>query len=89
MEDLVKAMDAADRYLQSWMGWYYRPFMTSHAKGKRCCGLWNEKGSLDNILVGNTSRTYPQVGSRNFAFTAMLFTSSELHRLRKRWWWWW
>ena len=61
IEPMFKTMDAADMYLQSWIGWDYKAYHPSrpNLKGNRRSALWNGTG-LDQIYVQNTTRTYPQ-----------------------------
>ncbi|PFX24960.1 endoglycoceramidase-like [Stylophora pistillata] len=61
IEPMFKTMDAADRYLQSWIGWNYKAYHPSrpNLKGNKCCALWNGTG-LDQVYVQNTTRSYPQ-----------------------------
>jgi len=56
----LKAMAVADKYLQSWMGWDYKPYYPPHKK------VINKRPSLLDgddphpIYAQNSSRTYPQ-----------------------------
>lgn len=60
LSNTLKTMSVADKYLQSWIGWDYKPYYPPHRKQlSKKPSLWNDKGP-DPIYVQNTSRTYPQ-----------------------------
>ena len=71
-EAMFETMAAADKHLQSWIGWDYKayhPTRRANLKGERCCTLWNGTG-LNQIYVQNTTRTYPQaVAGHTVAFS--------------------
>ncbi|XP_028512852.1 endoglycoceramidase isoform X2 [Exaiptasia diaphana] len=60
LSSTLKTMSVADKYLQSWIGWDYKPYYPPHRHiPHKRPSLWNEQGP-DPIYVQNTSRTYPQ-----------------------------
>ena len=51
--------ELADQYKQSWQGWMYKPYgcIEEHLA---CDNTTNHSGGPGEIVVQNTSRTYPQ-----------------------------
>jgi len=66
--DMFEMMDLSDKHMQSWHGWSYKPYGVSdpnapgfnNTKASKTGFMHKFDGSLDDILVQNTSRTYPQ-----------------------------
>lgn len=58
-EGMFKMFDLCDQYKQSWMGWMYKPYgcIKEHLA---CDNETNHSGFPGEIVVQNTSRTYPQ-----------------------------
>ena len=68
--DMFEMMDLSDKNLQSWHGWSYKPYSDrrldpntpgfNNTKDSKTGFMHNFDGSLNDIVVQNTSRTYPQ-----------------------------
>ena len=56
---MEEMFDLADQYKQSWQGWMYKPYgcIEEHLA---CDNTTNHSGDPGEIVVQNTSRTYPQ-----------------------------
>ncbi|EDO44690.1 predicted protein [Nematostella vectensis] len=69
LQSCLKTMATADQYLQSWMGWIYKPYYPSNKKAPyKVAALWDEDG-LNDVWVENTCRTYPHaVAGHTIAF---------------------
>jgi len=64
----IQVFEIADRYLQSWIGWSYKPF--GDITGD-CGGIYNADGSKNMERVRSLSRTYPQAvagRTKNYSF---------------------
>ena len=61
IEGMTKIMDFMDQHKQSWMGWLYKPYGCNHTY-LACLTdfMHNENGHINDDLVANTTRTYPQ-----------------------------
>lgn len=50
-----KTMADADEYLQSWLGWEYKPFVPKTGSGS---SIWYDNGTMNMQVVDRLSRTY-------------------------------
>jgi endoglycosylceramidase len=50
-------MDDADKYLQSWLGWDYKPYVAKTGSGS---SIWYDNGTMNMQVVDRLSRTYAQ-----------------------------
>lgn len=57
--DMYKMFDLADEHKQSWHGWMYKPYGCIE-QFLACDNTTNHSGGPGEIVVQNTSRTYPQ-----------------------------
>eukprot|EP00897_Mesotaenium_endlicherianum_P007760 jgi/Mesen1/7011/ME000365S06147 len=55
--DPETVVEGADRHLQSWIGWEYKPYVNKTGYN---LGPFNEDGSLNETVARFLSRTYPQ-----------------------------
>lgn len=58
-DSMYKMFDLADEHKQSWHGWMYKPYGCIK-KRLACDNTTNHSGAPGEIVVQNTSRTYPQ-----------------------------
>ena len=54
-EDAVTVMDEADKYLQSWLGWDYKPYAGITGAGN---SIWYDNGTMNMEVAAILSRTY-------------------------------
>ena len=62
--DMYKMFDLADEHKQSWHGWMYKPYGCIKL-GLACDNATNHSGGPGEIVVENTTRTYPQAVAGN------------------------
>ncbi|XP_066919762.1 endoglycoceramidase-like [Clytia hemisphaerica] len=63
-EGMYEMLDLADKYKQSWQGWMYKPYGCIKMN-LACENSTNHSGGPGEIVVQNTSRTYPQAVAGN------------------------
>ncbi|KAL5463688.1 hypothetical protein EMCRGX_G032612 [Ephydatia muelleri] len=54
-DQIIETMDVADQYLQSWLGWEYKPFDPITGADS---SIWYSNGTLDMSAIDILSRTY-------------------------------
>ena len=77
-ESMHKMFDLCDKHKQSWHGWMYKPYgcIEQHLA---CDNTTNHSGGPGEIVVQNTSRTYPQAVAGNIESYSFDKDTNEFH----------